>query len=58
LVAISVIGRQATTISRAQKSVINSLADTGQRAASDTVSVANGQLMIGRTRRHLPRMTD
>jgi hypothetical protein len=36
--------------------VIDLLADAGLRAAPDIVVAANRQLMIGRTRWHLPRM--
>jgi hypothetical protein len=40
------------------KSVIDLLGDAGRRgAALDIVAVATRQLMIGRTRRHLPRVT-
>jgi hypothetical protein len=39
------------------KSVIDPLADAGRRAALDIVTVANRQLMIGRTRRHRPCVT-
>jgi hypothetical protein len=35
----------------------DSLADAGLRAAADIVAVANWQLMIGWTRRHLTRVT-
>jgi hypothetical protein len=39
-------------------SIIDPLAFTIRRAAADIVTVANGQLMIGRTRRKRPRVTE